>query len=79
MKPGDRVKIDISKSKSIEKLEREGVACVKLILKGREILELEDKELTFVKLSPSSSNHAIVKTPDGNEYEFNKELLKESE
>jgi hypothetical protein len=79
MKPGDRVKIETSKSKSMEKLEREGVAWVKLILKAREILELESKELTFVKLSPNSSNHAIVKTPDGNEYEVNKELLKEIE
>lgn len=77
MKPGDRLKIEIPKSKSLEKLEREEVAGVKLILKSSDIVKLEDKELTFVKVSPNSSNHVIVKTSDGIEYEVNEGLLKE--
>lgn len=78
MKPGDRVKIEIPKSETMEKLEREEVAGVKLILKSREIIELENKELPFVNFSPNSSNHAIVKTPDGNEYEICKDFLVKS-
>jgi hypothetical protein len=77
MKPGDRVKLEIPKSKTLEKLEKEGVAGVKLIIKTHEIVELESKELTFVRFSPDSSNYAIVKTPDQQEYEVNKELLQE--
>ena len=75
MKPGDKVKIKHSKSKTMEKLEREGVAGVNLILKPGSMIELEGKELTFIR----DSNHsfAIVKTPEGDEREVHKGLLQE--
>lgn len=77
MKAGDKVKIEIPKSKSLEKLEKEGVAWVKQILKPSAIIELEGKELTFVKFSPESNNFAIVKTPGGDEHEVHKDFIKE--
>lgn len=79
MKPGDIVKIVTPKSESLEKLEKEGVAGVRQILKPSAMIELESKELTFVKFSSESNNFAIVKTPEGNEYEVHKDLIKEIE
>ncbi len=79
MKPGDKVKIEIRKSKSMEKLEKEGVAGVRLILKPSAMIELEGKELMFIRDSQFSKNFAILRTPEGNEYEVLKDLLKEIE
>ncbi len=77
MKPGDRVTIEIPKSESMEKLEKEGVAWVRLILKSDSVVQIEGKELTFIRDSTFSNNFAIVKTPEGDQYEVHKGLLKE--
>lgn len=74
MRKGDRLKVEIPKKQLPEKLK--GVACIRQIIKSATVEELEGKELTFVDLSPINQDWAIVKAPDGNEYEVCKEFLK---
>jgi len=73
MEPGDRLKIKIPKSQLNERLKE--VAYIRQIIKSGTIMELEDKELEFVKDSSSSNKWAIVKTPNGNEHEVCKDFL----
>ena len=79
MKQGDKVRLEIRKSESLEKLEKEKVAGVEWTFKTDEIAELEGKILIFERSSPGNNNHVIVKTPDGQEHEVNKQLLKKIE
>jgi len=75
MKRGDRLKIEIPGKPLPEKLR--GIAGIRHIIKSTTVEALEGKELIFVRLSPVNKDWAIVKAPDGNEYEVCKEFLKE--
>jgi len=75
MKEGDKLKIQIPEPKLDERLK--GVAGIRLVLKPSSILELEEKELIFVRISSINKDWAIVRAPNGDEYEVSKQFLKE--